>query len=398
MPPLKPLSMQQQSMQPAIAGPGLKLVTYETSPLWRFFLWSVGLHLAFIAQFLGFEIPLFKTEMKPRDLEFVLVDNSPKAPPRHKTRNRAEHASRSGGEKVANQPKQIAQRAAGAASKRSASRPTLQPKPTTRPSRQQPTPHPVARQAPPAPQQRPSRQVAQQPQTQPTPQPPRPTPPAPRAPRPTQTAEAPSMAPHPVAPTIRTPAPRNPAISASGPVARTPAPSGSSGSASGGGGNPGPSMIAGNPSRNSGGSSGSPGMSGRPGGSGGGGGHGSYSQSGSPGGGGGRAGIDAEAEPDFGPYIAELQRRIKRNWAPPTEDRNKKVVVIFHISRDGRLLSVNLRGSSGSPSADQAAIAAVKLSAPFRALPSNYRGNDIPVEFTFDYQVFGSGPGGGHIR
>jgi len=166
--------------------------------------------------------------------------------------------------------------------------------------------------------------------------------------------------------------------------------SSTSGSSSGGGGGPTSSMIAGAPSRNSGGSSGSPGAYGRPGSSGGGGGRGSYNQSGSPGGGGGRPGIDAEAEPDFGPYIAELQRRIRRNWAPPTEDRNKRVVVIFHISRDGRLLSVSLRGSSGSASADAAAIAAVKLSAPFRALPPSYKGNDIPIEFTFDYQVFGA--------
>jgi TonB family protein len=145
-------------------------------------------------------------------------------------------------------------------------------------------------------------------------------------------------------------------------------------------------MIAGNPSRGGG----SPGAAGgRSGGGGGSGGHGAYNQSGTPGGGGGRPGIDAEAEPDFGPYIAELQRRIKRNWAPPTEDRNKRVVIVFHISRDGRLLSMHMKGTSGSPTADQAAMAAVRLSAPFRPLPPGYRGNDIPVEFTFDYQVFG---------
>ncbi len=147
-------------------------------------------------------------------------------------------------------------------------------------------------------------------------------------------------------------------------------------------------MIAGNPSRFSGGN---PGRAGRPGGQGGGGGQGSYNQSGSPGGGGGRAGIDAMEEPDFGPYIAELQRRIRRNWAPPVEDRSKRVVALFKISRDGRLLSLRIQQSSGSPPADQAAMAAVRASAPFRALPPNYRGNDIDVQFIFDYEIYGHG-------
>jgi TonB family protein len=96
-------------------------------------------------------------------------------------------------------------------------------------------------------------------------------------------------------------------------------------------------------------------------------------------------------EPDFGPYIAELQRRIRRNWSPPVEDRSKRVVALFKISRDGRLLSLRIQQSSGSPPADQAAIAAVRASAPFRALPPNYRGNDIDVQFIFDYEIYGHG-------
>jgi len=117
-------------------------------------------------------------------------------------------------------------------------------------------------------------------------------------------------------------------------------------------------------------------------------------QSGSPGGGGGRPGIDAMPEPDFGPYIAELQRRIKRNWQPPSSDRSKRVVALFTIGRAGQLLSVRLKNGSGSPSADDAAIAAVRASAPFRQLPANYRGNSIDVEFIFDYDVYT----GGRIR
>ena len=117
-------------------------------------------------------------------------------------------------------------------------------------------------------------------------------------------------------------------------------------------------------------------------------------QSGSPGGGGGRPGIDAMPEPDFGPYINELQRRIKRNWTPPSSDRSKRVVALFTVGRNGQLLGVRIKAPSGSPAADEAALSAVRASAPFRPLPANYRGNTIDIEFIFDYDVYT----GGRIR
>jgi TonB family protein len=341
----------------------------------------------FILQFLGWNIPLF-TMKPPPDVEFVLVDNTPSAPPRNPTTRKAEHASRSGGKKVANRPIQMAERAAGAPAPRSTPRPAVKPTPQTRP---QPMVQPAPRMA----QARPVQRPQPHPQAAPTPTP-RPTPaPAPRMPSPRKVASAaPSLPPSPIAPTIRTPAPPNPSAAAgSGPIVKTPG-SGTSGGGPNGGasGNPGPSMIAGAPSR---GSSGRPGSTARTGGGGGSGGHGSYNQDGTPGGGGGRDGIDAMAEPDFGPYIAELQRRIRRNWAPPTEDRSKRVIAMFKIGRAGNLMSVRIQQSSGSPAADQAAIAAVHASAPFRQLPPNFRGNDIDVQFIFDYEIYGQG---GSIR
>ena len=55
---------------------------------------------------------------------------------------------------------------------------------------------------------------------------------------------------------------------------------------------------------------------------------------GNPGGGGGAPGIDALREPDFGPYMRELQRRIKLNWDPPKGNESKTVVLLFKIARD----------------------------------------------------------------
>lgn len=117
---------------------------------------------------------------------------------------------------------------------------------------------------------------------------------------------------------------------------------------------------------------------------------GSGSGGGNPGGGGGRPGIDAIREPDFGPYMRELQRRIKMNWDPPKGNESKRVVLLFKIAKDGRLLSCSVFKSSGLPNADKAAINAVHLAAPFRPLPPEFKGQSIDIQFTFDYNVFGA--------
>ncbi len=119
-------------------------------------------------------------------------------------------------------------------------------------------------------------------------------------------------------------------------------------------------------------------------------GSGSGSGGGNPGGGGGRPGIDAIREPDFGPYMRELQRRIKMNWDPPKGNESKRVVLLFKIAKDGRLLSCSVLKSSGLQSADKAALNAVHLAAPFRPLPPEYKGSNIDIQFTFDYNVFGA--------
>ncbi|MGN1154289.1 MAG: energy transducer TonB, partial [Candidatus Gastranaerophilaceae bacterium] len=101
-------------------------------------------------------------------------------------------------------------------------------------------------------------------------------------------------------------------------------------------------------------------------------------------------GIDAIREPDFGPYMRELQRRIKLNWNPPKGNESKRVVLLFKIAKSGRMLSCRVLKSSGLPAADQAALRAVELTAPFRPLPAEFRGQSIDIQFTFDYNVFGA--------
>ncbi len=321
----------------------------------------------FIMQFLGFKIPFFEPlDLKPRDIEFVLVDNPPQPPRDKNTKNRAEHATRSGGEKTSERTVEP-QRAAGSPNqaKPQPARPTQKPKPKVV---QKATPKPTPRANPKPTPKKPTRKAA----------------PQPKVPKRTKVAsKSPSLPPRPVAPSIKTPMPNNPGTVSRGPIASTSGPV----STSRGSGNPGPSQVPGFVSRPSPSSTGSRGSSGGQRGSGG---SGRFNQSGSPGGGGGRPGIDALPEPDFGPYMAELKRRIKRNWHPPHEDRSKTVVAIFTISKNGRLLNVRIIRGSNSKVADDAAIAAVRASAPFRPLPANYRDSTVDIEFTFDYDVSSS--------
>lgn len=365
--------------QPAVAGPEFGVVTgaiqlaqnkeHPTYP-WSVGLFSILCHgllvllvflTLFILDFLGIEWMAFNPmTLTPQEIQFVLVD-VPEQPPRDpNTKNRADRASRSGGEKADPKATTLPQRKAGS----TAAKPT----PTVRP--QQPSPKPAKQQ----PRQATPRKQPKKAQQQP---PKRPTPPRPSTstPKPTSRPVAP---PSPIAPTIKTPAPPTP-NGTRGPV--LPSPTGSSSGRS----SSNPTQITGGY-----GAQRRPGQVGSPGNVGGSNGTGSTNRYGATGGGGGAPGIDALPDPDYGAYMAELQRRIKRNWRPPKAQEDKRVVVLFRIARDGRLLSLDIKTSSGYSEADAAAKAAVRLSSPFRPLPAGHREADLPVEFTFDYNVYRS--------
>lgn len=98
---------------------------------------------------------------------------------------------------------------------------------------------------------------------------------------------------------------------------------------------------------------------------------------------------------DFGPYMADLQRRIKRGWFPPKGEEGKRVVVVFKLGAQGELVDLRLDHSSGSATADEAALNAMRHAA-FRPLPEGAKA-PIDIQFTFDYNVY-SGGGRGVFR
>lgn len=95
------------------------------------------------------------------------------------------------------------------------------------------------------------------------------------------------------------------------------------------------------------------------------------------------------SEVDFGPYMKELQRKIKKNWNPPKGNESKRVVLLFSLNKAGELLNVEVKESSGSEKYDKAAIKAVELTAPFKPLPVEFKEDSVDIQFTLDYNVFG---------
>ena len=107
--------------------------------------------------------------------------------------------------------------------------------------------------------------------------------------------------------------------------------------------------------------------------------------------------LAAEKDVDYGPYMADLTRRIKRNWYPPSGSESKRVIVIFTVHKNGEVSNIRIEKSSGTKLADQAAIQAVQNSAPFRTLPSGAK-DSVDIQFTFDYHVFGGSNSGRFSR
>lgn len=335
-------------------------------------IWLISLMLALM----GINLTLFKKPpvQTKKDIEFVLVDKegTPRDP---NTKNRSDINSRSGG---INDPK------------RKVSMPSPAPKKASKPSAAAKSANQLIKKQ----QQQIKKQVTQQ-----KPQQKAPTQTSNNKPK--QTVNKPSVA-KPAPPTARpsarpvaspapvakpsskftVPAPKGAPVGKSlstGPIGGTSAPTGAkSGSSSSGSSG---SSYAPRPSLSPSSGGGSNGQLSR--------GSSGTGNLGNPGGGGGAPGIDALREPDFGPYMRELQRRIKLNWDPPKGNESKRVVLLFKIAKDGRLLSCRVHKSSGLPSADQAALKAVELTAPFRPLPADFKGQSIDIQFTFDYNVFG---------
>ena len=97
---------------------------------------------------------------------------------------------------------------------------------------------------------------------------------------------------------------------------------------------------------------------------------------------------DQEINAMFSSYMRNMQRSIKANWNPQKSNSSKRVVLTYKIGKDGKLLKYKVLKSSGDKSMDDAAIKALKKTAPFAPLPEEFKDDSVDVQFTFDYNVF----------
>lgn len=342
----------------------------------------------YLAMLLGIHNPLVqKPEWKTKDIEFVLTQNEAE-PINKKTKYRSDKNSRAGGIHDPN---------------RKVSMPSPSPAPAAKPAQKpSPAPRPVQKKVAQKPVMKPIQRPVSKPVSKPAPQ-------APKAVSRPSKPMAPSQRPV-LKPSTSTPKPQMPKLAKapSSPfkvaVPNTGAPVGkgfstSTGTKTSGGGGygsssggsnkgamnmPAPQFSTTRTASAGSGRTGSSGGTGR-------GGYGTGNM-GNPGPGNpnGAPGIDAIKSPQWGPYMRELESKIKRNWHPPKGDTSKRVVLLFKIGRRGELLSVRVSKPSGSSANDQAAISAVQMSAPFRALPPEFTGSSVEIEFTFDYNVLGA--------
>ena len=92
----------------------------------------------------------------------------------------------------------------------------------------------------------------------------------------------------------------------------------------------------------------------------------------------------------FPSYVDAVRNRISSNWLQSTVDPTvrwaPRASFSFTVLRDGTVTNVQMLQSSGNRSVDNSALRAIQSSSPMSALPSNYSGSSVTVEFWFDFK------------
>jgi periplasmic protein TonB len=97
---------------------------------------------------------------------------------------------------------------------------------------------------------------------------------------------------------------------------------------------------------------------------------------------------------DFGTkyawYVHVIQQKVAENWlkyeVDPRITTAQRVYITFDVARDGHPGNVQVEQSSGVPSLDISAVRALQRIDTFGALPPDYSGSKISVEYWFDYK------------
>lgn len=95
---------------------------------------------------------------------------------------------------------------------------------------------------------------------------------------------------------------------------------------------------------------------------------------------------------DFRPYLLRILATVRRNWFAVIPEgvrlgQKGTVAIQFAISKDGHVPKLVIAGSSGVESLDRAAVAGISASNPFPALPPEFKGGQIRLQFVFQYNA-----------
>lgn len=90
-------------------------------------------------------------------------------------------------------------------------------------------------------------------------------------------------------------------------------------------------------------------------------------------------------------YARLVKERIMRQWRYPPEARENlvegRLLVIFSLDRNGRMVRIEVMKASGYPVLDEEALRAVTTAAPFPSFPEHITVSRLNIKADFDYRI-----------
>jgi TonB family protein len=97
--------------------------------------------------------------------------------------------------------------------------------------------------------------------------------------------------------------------------------------------------------------------------------------------------VELDVSFPFAAYTNQIAQKLHRLWVPaPGVPEGTDTVVLFEITRDGRVSGIGIETSSGSPAYDASALSAVRAVGSFSPLPEGFPGERLNVRFHFKYR------------
>lgn len=97
--------------------------------------------------------------------------------------------------------------------------------------------------------------------------------------------------------------------------------------------------------------------------------------------------MDKPQMTEYGPYLFDLDQRIKSNWHSSIYFADRNAVVLFKVRKDGSIEDLQLIKSSTDNKFDTEALKTVNASVPFDSLPTSSKEDFIQIQYSFLYNL-----------